>query len=65
MNFTEIDLFGVYVAPITLLMIAAWLITLSLRRIANHYGLLRQIWHPSLFVFSAYVIVLSTFVLII
>ena len=26
MKFTSIDLFGVYVAPISLLMVAAWLI---------------------------------------
>ena len=27
MRFSEIDLFGVYVAPISLLMVAAWLVT--------------------------------------
>jgi predicted Co/Zn/Cd cation transporter (cation efflux family) len=35
MNFTEINLFGVYVAPISLMMIAAWLILIPLRRIAG------------------------------
>jgi len=65
MRFTEIDLFGVYVAPISLLMVAAWLVTIALRRAAARFGLLRYVWHPALFVFSVYMIVLSTAVLII
>ena len=64
MKFAEIDLFGVYVAPITVLMVVAWLVTLGLRRAASHFGLLRQVWHPSLFVFSAYIIVLCSITLI-
>ena len=52
MRFTEIDLFGVYVAPISLLMVVAWLVTIALRRIASRFGLLRYAWHPALFVFS-------------
>jgi hypothetical protein len=63
MRFTEIDLFGVYVAPISLMMIAAWLLTIFLRHIAARFGLLRHVWHPSLFVFSIYLIVLSSMVL--
>ena len=65
MKFVEIDLLGVYVAPISLLMIAAWLIVLALRRLAARFGLLRNIWHPALFVFDIYVIVLSFMVLMI
>jgi hypothetical protein len=65
MNFTEIDLLGVYVAPISLMMIAAWLVLIPLRRIADHIGLLREVWHPALFWFAIYMIVLSTIVLII
>lgn len=63
MSFTEIDLFGVYVAPISLMLVAAWLLTIFLRRIAARFGLLRHVWHPSLFVFSIYLIVLSGMVL--
>ena len=63
MRFTEINLFGVYVAPMSLMMVAAWVITIGLRRFAARYGLLRYVWHPSLFVFSVYMIVLSTMVL--
>ena len=40
-RFTEIDLFGVYVAPISLMMVVAWLVTIALRRVASRFGLLR------------------------
>jgi hypothetical protein len=52
MSFTEIDLFGVYVAPISLMMVGAWLVTIALRRVASCTGLLRYVWHPALFVFA-------------
>ena len=60
MRFAEVDLFGVYVAPISLLMVAAWVVTIGLRRLAVRAGLLRWVWHPALFVFAAYVIILSS-----
>jgi hypothetical protein len=63
MRFVEIDLLGVYVAPISLLMLAAWLVTITLRRIAARFGLLHYVWHPSLFIFAVYMIVLSAIVL--
>lgn len=63
MSFTEIDLSEVYVAPISLMMVAAWLVTLALRRVAGRFGILRQVWHPALFVFAMYMIVLSSIVL--
>jgi hypothetical protein len=62
-KFSEIDMFGVYVAPISVMMVAAWFVTVGLRRIAARYGLLRHAWHPALFVFAVYVIVLSSIVL--
>ena len=65
MRFTETDLFGVYVASISLILIGAWLITIVLRRAADRFGLLRHVWHPALFVFAVYIIVLSTWILII
>ena len=63
MRFTEINLFGVYVAPISLMMVAAWIVTIALRRSAARFGLLRDVWHPAIFVFAVYMIVLSTIVL--
>ena len=64
MMFNEINLFGVYVAPISLIMIGAWLVTIALRRVANRFGLLRYVWQPALFVFALYVAVLSSWGLI-
>jgi hypothetical protein len=64
MRFTEIDLFGVYVAPMSLMMVAAWILVVGLRRVAGHFGLLRYVWHPALFVFACYMIVLSSMVLV-
>ena len=65
MRFTEIDVFGVYVAPMSLLLVAAWLVTIALRRVASRFGLIRYVWHPALFVFAVYMIVLSSMTLIV
>lgn len=65
MRFTNIDLFGVYVAPISVIMVVAWLIVIALRRATNRFGPLRYVWHPSLFMAAVYVIVLSGIVLVI
>ena len=64
MRFTEINLFGVYVAPISVMMVGAWVVTIGLRRFAARFGLLSYVWHPSLFVFALYMIVLSSMVLV-
>ena len=64
MRFTELDLFGVYVAPISVMMVAAWMVTIALRWSAARFGLLRYVWHPALFVFAVYMIVLSSMVLV-
>jgi hypothetical protein len=58
-------LFGVYVAPMSVMMVAAWVATIGLRRLAARFGLLRYVWHPSLFAFAVYMIVLSSIVLVI
>jgi protein AaeX len=63
MRFTEVNLLGVYVAPISVMLVAAWLVTIALRRIAARFDLLRHVWHPALFVFAVYTIVLSSIVL--
>lgn len=64
MTYTEVNLFGVYVAPIMPMLPLAWLVTIGLRRVANHFGLLRLVWHPALFVFSIYLVILSAIVLL-
>ncbi len=65
MSLAEVNLFGVYVAPISLIMVASWLVTIVLRRIADRSGLLRYVWHPALFTFAIYIIVLSSWILIV
>jgi hypothetical protein len=63
MNFAEVNVFGVYVAPISVMMIGAWLMLVLVRRVVDRYGLLRQVWHPALFWFAVYMILLSAIVL--
>jgi hypothetical protein len=45
------------------MMLAAWLVMLPVRRVAGRLGLLNLVWHPSLFVFALYTIVLALIVL--
>ena len=63
MKFVEVNLLGVYVTPISVMMLAAWCVTMVLRRAGARFGLLAYVWHPALFVFTVYIIVLSTIVL--
>ena len=63
MRFAEIALFGVYLAPISVMLALAWVITIVLRRVAVRFGILRHVWHPALFFLSVYLIVLSSIVL--
>ena len=65
MRLSEVNLFGVYVAPISVMMIVAWLATISLRRVLVRFDLMRYVWHPALFVFAVYMILLSSIVLLI
>ncbi len=65
MRFAEVNLFGVYIAPISLMLVGAWFVTIVLRRAASRFGLLQYTWHPALFVFAVYIIVLSSWILIV
>ena len=63
MSFASVNLFGVYVAPISLMIGAAWLLMIPVRRAAVRTGLFGHVWHPALFEFAIYMIVLSSLVL--
>jgi len=63
-RYTEINLFGVYVAPIAPMIVVAWVLLLPLRRLADRFGLLRHVWHPALFLVGVYLILLSAIVLL-
>ena len=65
MRFNEINLFGLYVAPIAVILGVAWIVYLLLRRVSDRIGLSEQVWHPALFVFAIYVMVLSCIILVI
>jgi hypothetical protein len=65
MSLVEVNLFGVYVAPISVMMVAAWVLVVGLRRIADRFGLLQHVWHPALFQAAIYMIVLSSIVLLV
>ena len=64
MRYMELNLFGVYIAPIAPMMVAAWILVIPVRRLADHFGLLRYVWHPALFVFAIYMALLSAIVLL-
>lgn len=64
MSLAEINLFGVHVVPLSVMLLLAWAVTIALRRIADHLGLMHHVWHPPLFMGAIYVIVLSSIVLI-
>ena len=65
MRLSEVNLFGVYVAPISVMMVVAWLATITLRRVLVRFDLMHYVWHPALFVFAVYMILLSSIVLLI
>ncbi len=64
MRYTEINLFGVYVAPIAPMIVLAWVLLVPLRRAVDRFGLLRYVWHPALFLLAMYLILLSLVVLL-
>jgi len=64
-RFVELNIYGVYVAPISLMMLIAWLILVVLRRLGVRFNVLQYVWHPAVFVFSIYIIVLAAIVLIV
>jgi len=50
---------------VSVMMVAAWVVAIGLRRFVARFGLLRYVWHPSVFVFAIYMIVLSSMVLLV
>ena len=65
MRFNEINLFGLYVAPIMLIMAVAWVVYLVIRRISDRFALTHRVWHPALFELALYVIIVSSIVVMI
>ncbi|MBN9246183.1 DUF1656 domain-containing protein [Hyphomicrobium sp.] len=64
MSFVEINILGVLISPFVPLMALAFAITMIWRVVAVEFGWMRRIWHPALFEFSVFLIVLTATVLI-
>jgi hypothetical protein len=56
----EVSLYGVYVPPLLLLTLLALGLTRGLNILLARTGLYRFIWHPALFDFSLFLIVLGS-----
>ena len=65
MRFNEINLFGLYVAPIVVILAVAWIVYLLVRRVGDRFGLTPLVWHPALFELALYVIIASSIVVMI
>ena len=63
MRFSEIDIFGVFVSPVSVMLPAAWIIMVLIRRLLDAMGLWRHLWHPALAGLAVYVLVLSAIVI--
>jgi hypothetical protein len=64
MSFVEVDLFGVLIPPFVPLMALAFAITMAMRWLLGELGWNRRIWHPALFEFSVFLIVLAATVML-
>jgi hypothetical protein len=60
---SEVDVGGIYVAPIVVYGVAAIPLFLILRWMLGHLGVLRTIWNPALFELAVYVTLLSLLIL--
>ncbi|MCF4165651.1 DUF1656 domain-containing protein [Zavarzinia compransoris] len=55
----EIDLFGVFLAPMMLYVVIAGALWLGLRRLLSRFGVYRAVWHPPLFNAALFLILLA------
>ncbi|HWK45243.1 MAG TPA: DUF1656 domain-containing protein [Stellaceae bacterium] len=60
----ELDIGGIYVAPIVLYALVAALIFFGLRLVLAWLGFWRTVWHPALFETALYLSILSLLVLL-
>jgi hypothetical protein len=56
----EVSLYGIYVPPLLLLTLPALVISSLLKFLLARTGFYRLVWHPALFDFSLFVIVLGS-----
>ncbi|MEG6509949.1 DUF1656 domain-containing protein [Methyloligella sp. 2.7D] len=58
----QFDLYGVFVPSLMAWMLAAFLLSVLLRRVLNAVGLYRFVWHRPLFDLALYVLLLGAVV---
>lgn len=62
--YEELNVFGIYVAPIVLMILLAWIVALPIHVISDRYGLTKRVWHRGVFYLSVYISVLSIIIII-
>jgi len=62
-SYTEVDVFGVLISPLFPMLILTFALLELLRWAFIPRGWTRWPWHPALFIFSIYLIILSLIVL--
>jgi hypothetical protein len=62
-TFREIDLLGIYVAPMAIYLVISALLWVVLHTVLIRIGLDRLVWHRSLFNLALFIGVLSTLIL--
>ena len=60
---SEVDVGGIYVAPIVVFAVVTIPLFLIFRWALGHLGVLRAVWHPALFELAVYVTLLSLLIL--
>ncbi|QNA87457.1 DUF1656 domain-containing protein [Massilia sp. Dwa41.01b] len=55
----EVSLYGIYFPPLLLLALLALVVSRLVNRVLARTGFYRHVWHPALFDFSLFVIVLG------
>jgi hypothetical protein len=63
MRFSEVDLLGVFISPMSVFLLVAWILLVLVRRLAEAAGVWRHFWHPALASLALYVVILSAIVI--
>ncbi|MCL2831415.1 MAG: DUF1656 domain-containing protein [Betaproteobacteria bacterium] len=58
--YEEFSLYGVFIPTLMPLMLVAFLVFLGLHLLLLRVGVYRHVWHPPLFNFALYILVLGT-----
>ena len=62
--YEELNVHGVYFAPFVAMLFTAWVLTHPLNAFSNRYAISTYVWHPGLFNFCVYIVILACVVVI-